>query len=855
MLPLFRFFILLVAFLVNSNIIDAQKIFGHIHDESGNQLPFSSIMIKGTSKGVTANNNAIYSFSVKPGVYKIVCQHIGYETVEKEIKCSSEENVELNFVLKVQQLMMKELVIKSGDENPAYEIIRQAIKKRSYYNNEVKGFICDLYSKDVIKLRNLPEKFMGQKIEKKEVGVDSSGKGIIYLSEAVSKIYKDYPDKFKMDVLSSRVSGSNSFGFTFPAFINMYDNNVDVFNGGINPRGFVSPIADGAIHYYKYKILGTFIENGKMINSIKVTPRRKFEPLFSGVINISDEDFRIYSFELMVTKSSQLEILDTLKITQIHVPVGQESWRVKNQVLYFNIKFFNIDAIGNSLTVYSNYEINPTFNKKFFDRIVVKYDTAVNKKTSNYWDTIRPIPLEYDEQKDYRVKDSIMRYNLENEFAKNNIDSLKKKQGKLKPFKIFISGFNRTHYSTKGNFDWGVQPLLLNTQYNLAEGVVTEGLIYFSKAYRKDKLRLTVKPNLRYGFSNNHFNSWLDIEIRKRKINQENTLNRVNWFLSGGKKVVQYNNDNPIPQLFNSISTLFYGKNAMKTYEKYFTEFNVVKKYESGLVFKVNTSYENRLPIFNTTQFSFYKKDNLKFSENYPVEKVGIDEIVNHQAVIASFGINYKPGQKYIQLPNSKIPMGSKFPVIGLTYKKGFYGVLGSDVDFDKWNLDVYDDKNLNLIGLIKYKFTIGGFTNSKKIFIQDYKHFNSTAVRATASYVNGFQLMSSYKNSNTAHFYSEGHVEHHFNGLLTNKLPLLKKWNWNLVAGANAYFINTNDNYAEYFIGLENIFKIFRIDFVSGYQNKKYNTSSLVLGIGGLLGNGFGNSNNAGGSNVSVSF
>jgi hypothetical protein len=41
----------------------------------------------------------------------------------------------------------------------------------------------------------------------------------------------------------------------------------------------------------------------------------------------------------------------------------------------------------------------------------------------------------------------------------------------------------------------------------------------------------------------------------------------------------------------------------------------------------------------------------------------------------------------------------------------------------------------------------------------------------------------------------------------------------------------------------------------VSGYQNKKYNTSSLVLGIGGLLGNGFGNSNNAGGSNVSVSF
>ena len=170
-------------------------------------------------------------------------------------------------------LFRSELVIKSGAENPAYAVIRQAIKKRKIYNNEIKSFECDLYSKDLIKLRKLPNKIMGRKVpedDRESMGLDSSGKGIIYLSEAISKVYKEDPDKFKMDVKSSRVSGSKSAGFTFPTFINLYTNNVNIFDGGSSSRGYVSPIADGAIRYYKFKMLGTYQENDKMVYSIKI---------------------------------------------------------------------------------------------------------------------------------------------------------------------------------------------------------------------------------------------------------------------------------------------------------------------------------------------------------------------------------------------------------------------------------------------------------------------------------------------------------------------------------------------------------------------------------------------------------
>jgi hypothetical protein len=128
--------------------IKAQRLTGVVSNEKGSLLPYTSVMIKGTSIGVSANNNAAYSFNLKPGTYTLVCQHIGYEALEKTI--SIDADTQLDFVLKPQQLMMQAVIVSSKGENPAYAIIRKAIKKRTFYNSQVDGFSCDLYTKDVI---------------------------------------------------------------------------------------------------------------------------------------------------------------------------------------------------------------------------------------------------------------------------------------------------------------------------------------------------------------------------------------------------------------------------------------------------------------------------------------------------------------------------------------------------------------------------------------------------------------------------------------------------------------------------------------------------------------------------------
>ena len=210
-----------IFLLFIANSASAQKILGTVFNDKGDLLPYASITIKGTTMGASANNKAKFSINITKGSYTVVCQHIGFTRQEKTVNVTGEDQ-ELTFILAEQKLAMKEVIVKNGGEDPAYEIIRQAIKKREFYNKQVSAFECDVYSKDIIKLRNLPKKIFGQKIKEednKEAGLDSSGKGILYMQEQLATVHMKQPDKVKLDINSSRVSGSSGFGFSFPTFI------------------------------------------------------------------------------------------------------------------------------------------------------------------------------------------------------------------------------------------------------------------------------------------------------------------------------------------------------------------------------------------------------------------------------------------------------------------------------------------------------------------------------------------------------------------------------------------------------------------------------------------------------------
>ena len=83
--------------------VSAQKIFGTVYTDKGDLLPYSSVIIKGTSIGASANNKAKFFINVTPGTYTVVCQHVGYAKQEKQVVINKDDE-EVTFILSEQKL-------------------------------------------------------------------------------------------------------------------------------------------------------------------------------------------------------------------------------------------------------------------------------------------------------------------------------------------------------------------------------------------------------------------------------------------------------------------------------------------------------------------------------------------------------------------------------------------------------------------------------------------------------------------------------------------------------------------------------------------------------------------------------
>lgn len=798
----------------------AGKIHGLVSSTQGAALPYASISIKGTTRGTTANNEGNYFLQLQPGTYTIICQYVGYKREEKQVVVKGDDQ-ELNFILQVQELMLGEVVVKKG-EDPAYEIIRQAIRKRAHYQEQPGNFQCEVYTKGQFRLRDYPKRLFGDNVDFGDG--DTSKRKMLYLSETVSIYSVQQPNKAKVEVLSSKVSGqSDGFGLSAPQILSFYNNLIQI-SDVLNQRGFISPISDNALNYYRYKYEGAFFEDGRQVNRIQVIPKRKYEPLFSGYINIVEDEWRIHSLQLYLVKQSQMELLDSLRIEQLYIPYDRHIWVIKSQVLYPAVKMLGFDAHGSFVNIYSRFDIAPRFKKGFWDNTVLKYLDSSNKKTPDYWDNTRPVPLQTDEVHDYMIKDSLEQVRKNPAY----LDSIDRLRNQVRVSGLILYGKTFTWGKKRSSFT--LNPILGMINYNTVEGLVVNATGTYTR--RLDTMgagrrSIFLSPEIRYGFNNGHLNASLTAGYRFGK-KYFNTIS-----IAGGKTVLQFNNAGPVNPRANTIASLYYTRNYMKIYEAWFGRAMYSCGLGEGFTLNVAAEYQDRLPLENTTDYRWKKYNNRQFTANYPTELL-TENFKRHQAFMASVAVSWQPGTRYVELPGRKINIGSRYPRFTLNYTQAFRDVFGSDVQYSKWSFAVSDDVRLKLAGQLSYRLGVGGFLHIDSVNVQDYTHFNGNKFLRAAPYLNSFQLASYYEYSNTERFYSIGHLEWHLNGFLTNKIPGFRALNWHLVAGANTFYVNKDRNYLEVFAGLENILKIFRVDFVQAWQSGKPGTYGIRVGIRG---------------------
>ncbi|NCX94924.1 MAG: carboxypeptidase-like regulatory domain-containing protein [Chitinophagia bacterium] len=329
----YRIVLILLCIAGAGNWAGAVVIKGKVTDKAGNILPYSTIFVEGTTIGTNANAVGYYELDLPEGLYKINCRLVGYKEAHQNVDCRAGNAPLLPFVLESEYIERKDATVYANGEDPAYNIIRKAIAQRPGHLDQTNSFTASVYMKGVFRTRAMPGKVMGKKVDKgdlTEMGLDTAGKGVLFLVEEDADYYKRNKDE-KYVIRSVRQSGiPGSVGFSsFPPVINYYKNSMDVLSQ--SPRGFISPIADNALFYYRYKYLGQFMEQGHIVNKIEVKPRRGNENCFTGTIYIAESDYYIHSLELTLTKNSGIDQFDTLTIKQVYLPNNTDQYAIKSQ--------------------------------------------------------------------------------------------------------------------------------------------------------------------------------------------------------------------------------------------------------------------------------------------------------------------------------------------------------------------------------------------------------------------------------------------------------------------------------------------------------------------------------------------
>jgi hypothetical protein len=796
-------FLLFAAFSTNA------QLKGNITAKNGEPLSSVSVYLENTFTGTTTNDNGDYNLTLeKPGKYTLVFQIIGFTTLKKEVLITSFP-FELDVVLEEENVQLKEIVISTKD-NPANRIIRNVIANKEKNTDKYSKYTAKFYSRGLFRIKDAPEKFLGISIGDLGGGLDSTRSGIVYLSETFSNIsFQKKPKKFKEKITASKVSGKDngvSFNRAEESSLDLYENSLEVFNG------LVSPIASNAFSYYKYKLVGTFYDtNGRLINKIKLIPKRKNERVFDGFIYIVEDDWALYGTDVTTTGAQiGIPVLNSLELKQGY-QYSEEiaGWVLTNQTIGFDISFFGIKQNGKFSYVYSDYNFKPSFIEKNFTNEVLSFEKDATKKDTVFWNKLRPVQLTKEEATDYKIKDSIKIVRKSKKYL-DSIDSKGNTFGWLDP----ITGYRFRNSYKNNSFTYNGP--LLKSGFNTVQGFYTgAGFRYFEQINKYGKW-WNAGVNAEYGFSDKRLRP--TFFFTKKWDN----FSRPRLNISGGVTTSQFNGREPMLKLNNTLRSLFYGNNYIKIYEKTFTKVAYSEEIKNGVYFSSSLEYAKRTPLFNTTNYSFVKESKNEYTSNNPLE---ITDFTNaafkeHNIAILNVGAKFIFGQKYAMYPNSKSNEGNDtYPTLSLTYTKRF-GANNSALNSDVFIANIKQDISTGNYGNFQYHLRAGAFLKRKNIAFMDNLQANGNQLLFPIDAgLNAFNLLEYYK-FYTNDKYAEMHVEHNFRGAFLGQIPLINKLNFHLVLGVKALFMADKKPYTEYAVGLANVgigkWRLLRIEYVN---------------------------------------
>ena len=799
----------LFLFLSFSGYTQKTVVSGKVTDaNSGDPVPFANIVFKGTSIGTTTDFEGNYRLETLQPTDSLTASYIGYITKTKAVKKGVTQTI--NYQLEENVLSLQEVVFVAG-ENPAFEIMRKVVKNKDKNNKRsLEAYQYETYTKIEIDVDNISEKFRKRKIMKKITTVMDSveriagedGKPVlpVFISESLSEYYyRNNPKLQHEKILKTKITGvgiedgtlvSQFIGSSFQEY-NFYQNWLNIVS-----KEFVSPIADGWRLYYEYDLTDSAYVGDDYCYRLDFFPKSEQDLAFKGTMWITKKEYALKQIDATVSSTANLNYVEKIKIQQELAPTAAGPWiPVKNRVL-LDIGEVTKDMAGVLAKFYTsnkNVEVNMPQDLKFYAQpIEVAEDFKIGNDNS-FWDSHRHEPLTPTELSVYKMIDTL-----------KNIPVVKTYTEILK---VAINGYKKV-----GKFDVG--PYLSLYANNTVEGhrfqIGARTNIDFSNKY-------VFGGRIAYGTEDESF---------KYSGFAEMIVDRDRWTLLRAEYTkdidqVGLSADDLLDNYIFLAATKF--GNLIRPYKYHQAKVSFQREVFKGLTQKASFQYRTFDPLYNFAYYTDPEQTDSPIASNFQTSEVVLET-------------RFAKDEVFVQNDNERISLGTqKWPVVTLRYTRGLKGVLNSDFNYNKLGINIAKNMKMGFFGTSSFSIT-GEHIFETLPYPLLKAHIGNESIFYTSA---AFNLMNFSEFASDSYAYLK--YNHHFEGFLLNRIPLMKKLKWRLLATANVIYgelsdenralipeftedgavvepigsFRKNEPYVEVGYGVENILKVLRVDFL----------------------------------------
>ncbi|MBS1635071.1 MAG: carboxypeptidase-like regulatory domain-containing protein [Bacteroidetes bacterium] len=764
------------------------------NSETKEPLPFVPVLIKGTTTGMSTDFDGNFSITTDKLGDSLVAVYVGYQRLAKPILRG--QNQEVNMPLVLEGVNLMEVVVKAG-ENPAWRIIRNVISHKEKNNRKRLGaYQYESYNKVEFDLNRISKEMRERKIFKPIQfvfdNVDSVNSGErpslpIFITETLSDFYYRTDPKLKKEVIkANKITGIENTSITqvmgdMYQNINVYDNNLIIFE-----KDFVSPISDNGFFYYKYYLEDSLFIGSTRCYQIRFKPKRAQELCFSGNMWISDTTWAVKRLEMSIPKDANINFINAASVVQEFNQVDS-TWMLSKDrlVIDFAMNQKQVGVYGRKTTSYTDFVINQPKEVKFYefgDKIVV--EDSANTKSEEFWQQHRHDSLTEREQKIYHMIDTIKTLPI----YKTWVDI----------FTLFVSGYKEVN-----NFEIGPYFNLLS--YNKIEG---PRLRFGGRTSSKFSRWYELNGYVAYGFQDEKWKYSLGFKtfITKKPHRQLVGMTYRSDYEILGQSQNGFSQDNLFASFFRT-SPLRNLTRVDYTYAWY------EREWLDGLTTKITLANRIMTPL-GGAKYLYYRNDG----------SIGDKGRIKNTEVRLNVRFAYK--EKYVSGDFTRISLGTRWPVVQLNYAKSLQNAFEGEYDYQKFVINVDDRVRFSsILGYTDYTLEAGKIWGAVPYPLMELHGGNETYVYDYMSY----NMMKYYEFASDQ--YASVGVYHHFEGLLFNKIPLLRKLKWREVVTCKSLWGSVSDQnrktlifpstlraldngpYMEASAGIENIFKVFRID------------------------------------------